>query len=64
MISKLPDSKVQKNGQASIFSKNYMLLIFLPKSQNYLFNLLKNNLQKISKTLMYLKEIELNGSGG
>lgn len=34
----------------SYFHQNNMLLIYLPKSQNYLLSLLKNNLQKISKT--------------
>lgn len=40
-----------------------MLLICLPKSQNYLFSLLKNNPQKTSETLKNLKGIKLNGSG-
>lgn len=48
----------------SYFHQSKMLLICLPKNQNYLLNLLKNNLQKISKTLTYLKEIKLNGSRG
>lgn len=48
----------------SYFHQSKMLLICLPKNQNYLLNLLKNNLHKISKTLTYLKEIKLNGSRG
>lgn len=54
----------------SYFHQNNILLICLPKSQNYLLSLLKNNLQKISKTLMYLKgsgefveEIIFTGAG-
>lgn len=64
VLSKLLESKVQKNGQGSIFTKNDILLICLPKSQNDLFSLLKNNLQKMSKTLRYLKGIKLDGNGG
>lgn len=42
----------------SYFHQNNMLLIYLPKSQYYLLSFLNNDLQKISKRVMYLKGSE------